>query len=1257
MKNSLLFLSLLFFSLQGVSGPVVSGQPSKKIKISKRSFLTRPNSRLGNEFEGSKAKLLSKRRNSLIIDLKEALKTSKDRGRKSELELRLANLYVEEYKFKVANGEEGRFYLKKAKGLLMSLLQEHPSFERNDETKFQLAQLHLEFSEQEKANKLFLSIITEHPQSPFSQECFLQLADDAFVKNKFELALRYYAPLIKHSNQALVPYAHYKSAWANYNLGKLDSAINHFKVVVTLDSDTNTSSHTIALKKEAIKDLCLPLGETKRYEEGVSLYSNEEEGLKRSGFECLANIASEKGDFKEALSLYKDLITLDAQSENNPKYALAITDVYRKLNQLEGLYNFLEKSLDFYLGSSSWNEIHSNNLSLIQETKTSFEDLIKSITTETHSVAQKTKNNALYTHAKKFYSLYLEHFPLTSFAAQAQFFLAEILFKEKLFDQAAKSYQSVFKNNQASQKLKQTAIEYALLSRLEEINTERKRSGQTAISNDTRSKRDNTSLAAEPIEFSEAETHFLELSEAFVATYPKSPKAPEALFKASYLKYIHLENKAAYQDFWRVVKSYPKDKVAPYAGSLLLDILNQRKDYTNLVEASKALLVRKELSGGDFRQEVSDILRKSELKIISLKEETGNYEEAANQYLSFISKYGSQDPSLHETALFNAGVCFTKANRPDAALRVKVSFLKTFSKSKLKSDLILQVAKSYEAQADFSQAAKYFALFHQENPNHSQSSESLRLAGLYFWGAGQRDQAESTFLKHLALYPDSREATANDLMDFYSHEGQTSKLKDFILEERSKKGISFQKYLDFTLRLIDLQDSSESKQVQRLWKEAEQVVSKHEKALLKTLMGSQAVGRVLLKRVSAEENQFSAVRLTDPKGDQEKLLARKLALTSSLETKYEHMASLGGEVGLAALFKTARIYRDLSQEISEAPIPNGLTADQIEIYRTELTKQMISPFKEKALAFSTQCLDKAQELSIHSPWMARCYGLAAQMEPLTYSPLITFSLPSYYTAYFSSPISTQPQSNSFYHSPFFFSEREKERSFYNSDLAVKKISLQPILPFRERILNTELRGYPDPETPEHFFRSLNASRLNDPERSIPEIKAYLKRNSSEPAFHNLLALAYLENKELEKAKVVWLSLLARGYSDPAIFNNLGVLEALRGNESDALAFWKKAESENLPEALINQGFVALSYRNGHSAKSFFEKAQELRKDELAELGNQISSLQIRADEETKKEFLGFAEKYANNPIVESQISAFSSQERALASDSNHLPDL
>jgi len=1249
MKYLLLLLSCLMMPLPGHGG----NSSSQKIKISKRSYVTRPKPILTDAFQGEKAKLLAKRRAGLISDLKEALTTSRDRKTKAELELRLANLYVEEFKFQAGTGGAVKAYLSKAKGLLSGIITEYPSFERLDEAQFQLAQAHIEFGDQEKANSLFLAIVTRNPSSPFAQECFLQLADDAFSKNKFDLAIKYFKSLLSRETSPLAAYAHYKLAWANYNLGLITPSIIHFKSVINEDLDSTPSTHSIALKKEAVQDLCLPLGEAKQYESGLEFYQEQGEASFKTGVECLAAVASEKGDFEAAINLYTQLLKTDSQSASNPKYSLAISEIYRKTNQPKKLQSFLTKTIDFYLGSSSWNEIHSHSPSLINETKSSFEELVRKTAIDTHAVAQKTKNNELYSEAALFYELYIKYFGLTSQAAQMQFHLAEILFKQNRYQEAAEAYHQAFEKALPDSKVKRTALEYAILSRLQELNKTRKDSGLLAISPANHSKHKANQFEERTSSFTDAEKHFIALCELFLQQYPNDPKAPEILFKAAYLKYLQSDHKSAYQDFWLLVQKHPKDKTALYGGSLLLDILNQRQDLAGLIKASQRLLATRELSDPSFRKEVSDVLRKAELKNISTLEKQEKFDEAAEAYQNFATHYGSQDPQLHESALFNASICYSKGKKWDSALRAQERFLKLFPQSKLRSELILQVAKSYEAQADFGQAANYFLTFFNENPSHPQSQEALRLAGLYFWGAGQNEKAERSFLRHLTSFPQSFETTEKDLLDFYSHEGKKEELRRYLMNARSKKGITPNRYLDYTLQLINLNDGSSAEEP--LWKQAEQVVSQSEKSLLKTLQGSQILGKTLLYQADRLNKQYQALSLQVSQAQLEKTLAKKLALTKELERKYSQIAALGGDVGLSALYHTSKTYHQLAQEIQEAPIPTDLTSEQLDIYRSELKKQMILPFREKALAFSTQCTDKAEELSLISPWMARCFDLSSQMAPDRFNNLPTFSLSPFYVANLNSSFEKEGSEFSFYFSPLLFSERHRERAFFFSDLTTKKISLQPLLSERDKIFTKQLRM--NPKTPTDYFKYLSTLRLFNPEEAITETKKYLRKDQSDPAFHNILALAYLETNQLEKAKITWLSLLARGFSDPALFNNLGVLEAIRGNEEDALAFWKKAELENSPESLINQGFVALIHRNGSLAKNLFEKAQELRSDSLAEIGKRIAHLQINPNDDSKASFSQLASKYRGNPLFEAQQASLDSPVRIIASESNALPEL
>src|SRR6185312_2139511 len=118
----------------------------------------------------------------------------------------------------------------------------------------------------------------------------------------------------------------------------------------------------------------------------------------------------------------------------------------------------------------------------------------------------------------------------------------------------------------------------------------------------------------------------------------------------------------------------------------------------------------RELSKSQFRSDVGDILRKAELKRIQLAESKGDYKEAADNYVEYTKEYGAQDPALHEKALYNAGVDYSKAGQIILAAETQERFLRMFPKSTLRENMLLQVAKTYESLANFEKAAVYFEL-------------------------------------------------------------------------------------------------------------------------------------------------------------------------------------------------------------------------------------------------------------------------------------------------------------------------------------------------------------------------------------------------------------------------------------------------------------------------------------------------------------------------------------------------------------------
>jgi len=1205
--------------------------PTKKIEIQKHSYLSRARAYPEAVVNEQRARFLAKNRAALIQEVKGALRYVKDPAQAEELQLRLANLYIEEFKYQNGKGTDAKAYLQKGQGILKDLARKTPPCLRKDEVLFQLAQGYLELGQNEQAEALFSELTREFKQSPYLDEAFLQLGDAAFEKGQFSQSLSYFEKITSHSNSPLWLYAHYKSGWATYNLNQLDLTLKHFKTVIEQEGIESAPQHSLALKKEAIRDLCLPLAELKKYEEGVQFYEGQGDPFHRTGVECLASLAQERGDAVQAISLYRSLLNLDTQHRRNPSYSLSIVDIHRKQNKLVQAFSTLEESLSNYLGDSTWKEIFSSDPAFMEELKSQYESTTRQMGLESHSTAQKTKNPQLYQQARAFYDLYLKYFPHSTEAPNIYYYQAEIFYKEKNFSAATSAYTQVFNSLHASPKLKQEALDDALLAISQEVNIERKRAGLSELSEKTHEKR--AARQEDTIQpFLEAEDTFLKLADKYVETFPKDSKTPQILFQANYLRYLHHQNKSAYTGFWQIVQNHPKHETARYASLLILDILNQKQDYTNMISACTKLRMIPELQSGKRQSEIGDILRKAELKQIASVEASGHFQEAGKLYLSYLEKYGSEDPVLAEKALYNASICFSKSSQSLDSLKIQEQFLKKYPSSTFRKDMLLQVAKSYEAMAEFGQAANYFSIFQKEYPSTPQSAEALRLSGLYFWGNGNPESAETSMLKLINSYPQLREAAEKDLLDLYSSEGWSDKQFDYLVKGRSLKGVSFSKYLDLTIQLAELQERKFNKPATALWAEAESLVEKYRSVIQSNPQGPELVGRILLRKVAKKEMEFSSIRLQLPQSVLERSLEHKLKLLKELERDFSEISTLGGDAGLASLHHISKDYLALSQDLDTAPIPNELSGEQIDIYRKEISNQMIGPFKEKALSFAKQCIEKGQELSLFSSWISQCRHIASQVNPEQFPKTAIFSLPPYYLAL--------PSGSSILQSTPFFKEALKDRAFVENDVTARLVSLQPLSEYRKQKL-MESTSSEQPQTQEEYLAFFNALRISRPSDAIHKIKQHLKTKSQDPSFHQLLALAYLDNGDIERAKITWLSLLARGFKDPGVYNNLAVVEALRGNVKSALNLFSDASEKGCHEAKINQGFIALTFGNGFLAKSLFEKTLDSSNDELARMGLAISKIQNDDIENGKDELEELQKQFPNNPLVYQQRLALS----------------
>ena len=493
-------ISLLCFSSPFEASAQTMGDTKSKIKIRKKTKLQRVTTEESVELSEEKFKMVVSKRRAIIEDIKKFIRDSRDAEQVAELNLRLADLYREDYRaalamaqqnFEVQNAAfkknsknktapkfdntEALVSLDKARSIYKDLVVRYPKHPRRDEMLYFMAMSSLDRGQTEEAMGQFKRLVEENVNSKYSTDAFVQLGDYYFDQNKFKEAEKYYDQLVAKKFKPLMAYVIYKKGWCAYNEQKPQNALADFKWVIQNESPEQ-SGYAVRVRNEAIRDIALPFVDLKLIDDSIAFFKSLGDPNTRNGLETMAALYYEQGDYKHSIQLNELLLAMDGNHPKNPSYDIAIIEALKIQGQDAAANARLFAHTPSYLAGSNWYEINSANPKVIQEAHDGYEELARKYAFEYHAQGQKTKNEALYNSAKQMYSKYIEFFPKTAHTSKVRFYLAEILYKQKTFFPAAEHYWLVYKDPNAGG-LRGEAIKYALSALDQQLNLDRKKAG------------------------------------------------------------------------------------------------------------------------------------------------------------------------------------------------------------------------------------------------------------------------------------------------------------------------------------------------------------------------------------------------------------------------------------------------------------------------------------------------------------------------------------------------------------------------------------------------------------------------------------------------------------------------------------------------------------------------------------------------------------------------------------------------------------
>jgi tetratricopeptide (TPR) repeat protein len=965
-----------------------------------------------------------------ITQLKIVLGRRFAEARRPDILLRLAELYIERYRFyffkenqihqnqykqghkpKYVNHERSHAELKAATNACLSILKSRVAFAKLDQVYYFLGYNAEESGKKKEAMHYFEIVAKRYPGSAYAPEAFRNLAEAAFEQEKYTKALGYYEQAARFTNVPSYPRTLYKLAWAQFKNRRKSDALETMKKVIDL---SGANDKFVGLRDEALNDIVLIFSEAGRFQEAHDYFGKISGGpeVYTKALSKLSTVYEKRGDYRLAIRVNDTVI-----GEYGDKRADLVYDalgrnveLYRKLSDGKGEETALTKLVNYYGEHKS--EIAKGSNEDARATYLRAKTYLRGKATEMHKEAQKGKSHAAYSRAADLYGLYLKAF-LSSPDSDAER-------REASEIRAYRSDALLASGREAE------AIPELERTMQEKGDPKMRREAGATLLNLYIKKLDATHAAGKSD--AETERRFTSTAETFEEAFPDDKLVAELRYKRARLAVGKSGPEGISKDARKTLKDliakYPaRAESADAAHDLVADAL-KRKDTDEAVALSQGFLVNRPLLEAGKKTELEKYLHAivSREKFTSVQdiEKDQKYSKAAPEYEKLAAQ--SNDAEVAAKALNNAAVNYERAGDTDNAIRILSAMIARNPSNPTPREELKRIASQALWTSRFADAAKLYGKL-AAMPAYSYD-ERLSFARTAFWvsyGTGDlaigyvtattalRELCEGAVTKkgkkpagkHSAVHgtthaPASHAAGFNDPR---CHE-LVLETGDLLLEAgRYQEGVAMLKsYLDRRLpeqrraeaafRLGTLYEKThDPRKAAGFFEEAAQAVPRKGKA--KDAAGSRernfaAHGAFLL--VEPYFAKFTSMKLELPEAHLKAITRQKLGALEDLVTRYTNVVAYGdGEWGIAALERIYDAFSTFAVELSRAPVPHGLDQVKAEQYRHGI-EQVSAPMASKAVEFLNQGYQKGLQLGVTTPTFIALTQRLARRNPREFPP-------------------------------------------------------------------------------------------------------------------------------------------------------------------------------------------------------------------------------------------------------------------------------
>jgi tetratricopeptide (TPR) repeat protein len=766
--------------------------------------------------------------------------------------------------------------------LYKRLLTEYPSYKNSDQVLYQMARAYDELGRTDDAMETMEQLIRANPHSEHYDEVQFRRGEYFFTRRKFRDAENAYSAVVNQgAKSSYYELALYKLGWTFYKQELYDEALHRYmalldyKVSTGYDFDQKHEKEEERRVADTFRAVSLSftnLGGPDAVHEYFSKFGNrsyEDRVYSNLGEHYLAKLR-----YDDAAKTYKAFIALYPFHPAAPRFSMRIVETFTKGGfpklVLESKREFASR---YGLQAEYWRHNKpEDSPEAIAYLKTNLKDLANHYHAEYQSTQDANEKLANYHEALRWYGDYLNSFPKDDESPAINYRMADLLFENKDFGEAAKQYERTaygYPTHTQSAAAGYAAV-YAYRQQLKDAEKEQ----QDAVKRAT-----------------------IASSLKFADTFPDHAQAAAVLGAAADDLYEMKDYRAAIDSAQRVVDKYPGAEL-PIRRSAWIVVAHGSFELALYPQAEHAyaevLTVTPETD--ESHAGFVDNLAASIYKQGELARDAKDYRAAADHFLRI--RTAAPTSTIRPTAEYDAGAALIALQDWKSAAEVLEAFRSAYPQHKMHGEATKLIARAYRENGQLSRAAGEYDRLASESQDPALRGEALLAAGDLYQQSNGNDKALDAYQRYINEFPQPLEAAVE------------TRFKVAEIHKATHDDSLYQKDLQEIVR-IDAAAGSERTSRTR------------------TLAARSAL--VLAEQLYRD---FLTVKLRQP--FETSLKEKQQRMDATIDAMNRLVEYEIADVTAAATYYMAETYFDFSRSLKESERPTDLQPADLEKYETDL---------------------------------------------------------------------------------------------------------------------------------------------------------------------------------------------------------------------------------------------------------------------------------------------------------------------------------